>query len=190
MSCIVPRPIAWVSTVSQDGIFNLAPFSAFCVMSVKPAVVGFAVAATREGNKKDTLVNIEATNEFVINVVDEALAEAMNITSAPYPPEVDEFEKAGMTPAMADLVRVPMVSESPIRMECRLHQILEFGVGPAANRFVVGEILRVHVRDEMFAGGDIPIEKLKAVGRLGGRAGDQYCRTTDAFSMPRPTPAA
>lgn len=186
MSSIVPRPIAWVSTVSGDEVFNLAPFSAYCVMSVKPAIVGFAVAMTRDGKKKDTLINIEATKEFVINVVDEALAEAMNITAAPYPSEVDEFKKADMTPVMADLVKVPMVSESPIKMECRLHQILEFGEAPTTNKFIVGEILRVHVKDEMFIDDDIQIAKLKAIGRLGGKRGDQYCRTTDSFEMPRP----
>ena len=187
MSSIVPRPIAWVSSVSGDGIFNLAPFSAYCVMSVKPAIVGFGVAMTRDGKKKDTLINIEATKEFVINVVDETLAEDMNITAAPYPGEVDEFKKAGMTPVMADLVKVPMVSESPIKMECRLHQIMEFGEAPSTNRFIVGEILRVHVKDEIFIDDDIQMAKLKAIGRLGGRGGDQYCRTTDIFEMPRPT---
>jgi len=187
MSSVVPRPIAWVSTVSEDGVFNLAPFSAYCVMSVKPAILGFAAAVTRDGKKKDTLINIESMKEFVVNVVDETLAEAMNITAAPYPGEVDEFKEAGMTPVMADLVNVPMVSESPIKMECRLHQILEFGLAPATNRFVIGEILRVHVKDELLVDDDIQMAKLKAVGRLGGRGGDQYCRTTDSFEMPRPT---
>jgi flavin reductase (DIM6/NTAB) family NADH-FMN oxidoreductase RutF len=186
MSIIAPRPIAWVSTVGGDGVFNLAPFSAYCVMSVKPAMAGFGIGTPRDGKKKDTLVNIETNEAFVINVVDETLAEAMNVTAAPYPPEVDEFKEAGMTPVMGDMVNVPMVSESPINMECRLHQILEFGEPPAANRFIVGEIRRVHIKDEMLAGDDIPIEKLKAVGRLGGRGGDQYCRTTDSFEMPRP----
>jgi flavin reductase (DIM6/NTAB) family NADH-FMN oxidoreductase RutF len=186
MSSVVPRPIAWVSTVSGDGVFNLAPFSAYCVMSINPAIVGFGVAMTRDGKIKDTLANIEATKEFVISVVDEDLAEAMNISAAPYPSEVDEFTKAGMTPVMADLVKVPMVSESPIKMECSLNQILEFGEAPATNRFVVGEILRIHVKDEMLIEDDIQMAKLKAIGRMGGRGGDHYCRTTDRFEMPRP----
>jgi len=187
MSSVVPRPIAWVSTVGEDGIYNLAPFSAYCVMSVRPAVLGFAAAVTRDGKKKDTLVNIESTKEFVVNVVNEALAEAMNTTAAPYPPGVDEFKESGMTPVMADLVNVPMVAESPINMECRLNRILEFGEAPAVNRFVIGEILRVHVKDELLMNDEIRMDKLKAIGRLGGRGGDQYCRTTDSFEMPRPT---
>ena len=187
MSSVVPRPIAWVSTVGEDGVYNLAPFSAYCVMSARPAVLGFAAAVTRDGKKKDTLINIELTKEFVVNVVDETLAETMNITAAPYPPGVDEFNKAGVTPVMADLVNVPMVVESPIKMECRLNQILEFGEAPMVNRFVVGEILRIHVKDELLTNDEIQMDKLKAIGRLGGRGGDHYCRTTDSFEMPRPT---
>ncbi|MFC1932291.1 flavin reductase family protein [Chloroflexota bacterium] len=187
MDAVVPRPIAWVSTVSEDGIFNLAPFSAYGVVSVKPAVIGFSISATRDGHKKDTLINIESTKEFVINVVDETLAEAMNVTSAPYPGDVDEFREAGLTPVKADLVKAPMVAESPISLECRLTQILEFGEAPRTNRFVIGEVLCAHVRDELYVDGEIQMPKLKAVGRLGGRGGDQYCRTGDSFEMGRPT---
>ena len=103
MSVVVPRPIAWISTVGEDGVFNLAPFSAYSAVSIKPAMVGFCVAATRDGRKKDTLRNIESTKEFVINVVDETLAEPMNVTSAPYPSDVDEFKEAGLTAVKASL---------------------------------------------------------------------------------------
>lgn len=187
MSAIVPRPIAWVSTVSEDGVFNLAPFSAYGSVSIKPVMVGFAVSATRDGREKDTLKNIEATKEFVINVVDEALAEAMNATSAPYPSDVDEFKKARITPVKADLVKAPMVAESPISLECRLNQILKFGEAPRMSSYVIGEVLRVHVKDEFYANEEIQMSKLKAIGRLGGRGGDQYCRTSDSFEMKRPT---
>lgn len=186
VDAVVPRPIAWVATVSEDGVFNLAPYSAYCLVSLKPAMVGFCVAATRDGRKKDTLRNIESTKEFVINVVDETLAEAMNATSGPYPSDVDEFKEAGLTPVKADLVRAPVVAESPINLECRLTQILEFGEAPLTNSFIIGEVLRVHVRDELYANGEIQMSKLKAIGRLGG-GGDLYCRTSDSFEMTRPT---
>lgn len=187
-SAVVPRPIAWVSTVDKDGIFNLAPFSAYCVVSVSPAIVGFNVAPTRDGKKKDTLRNIEATKDFVINVVTETLAEAMNVTSAPYPPEVDEFKEAGLTPVKADLVKPPMVAESPVNMECRLTQILEFGKAPKMSYFVIGEVLRIHIKDELYVNGAIDMSKLKAIGRLGGGIGsDMYCRTSNSFVMRRPT---
>jgi len=180
----VPRPIAWVSTVGEAGVFNLAPFSVYGVVSIKPAMLGFCVAATRDGKKKDTLKNIEFAKEFVINVVDETLAEPMNVTSAPYPSNVDEFKEAGLTLVKADLVKAPMVAESPINLECRLVQILEFGEAPRTNSFIIGEVLRVHVRDELYINGEIQMSKLKAVGRLGGE--DLYCRIRDSFEIKRP----
>jgi len=182
---VVPRPIAWVSTVGEDGVFNLAPFSAYSVVSIKPALIGFYVGATRDGNKKDTLRNIESTKEFVINVVDETLAEVMNVTAAPYPGNVDEFKEAGLTPVEADLVKAPMVVESPVNLECRLTQVLEFGEAPLTSSFIIGEVLRVHVKDELYIDGQIEMSKLRAIGRLGGGR-DLYCRTNDSFEMKRP----
>ena len=184
VGAVVPRPIAWVSTVGEDGVFNLAPFSAYGMVSMKPAMLGFSVATTRDGKKKDTLRNIEFAREFVINVVDETLAEPMNVTSAPYPSNVDEFKEAGLTLVKADLVKAPMVAESPINLECRLVQILEFGEAPRTNSFIIGEVLRVHVRDELYVNGEIEMAKLKAIGRLGGV--DLYCRIRDSFEMKRP----
>ncbi len=186
MSIIAPRPIAWVSTVSKDGVNNLAPFSAFCVMSVNPAVVGFNSAAFRDGRKKDTLINIESSGEYVVNMVDESLAEAMNITSASFPPEIDEFQEADLTPVKADLVKAPMVGESPVNLECRLRQILKFGEEPMTNNFIIGDVLLVHVKDEFISNEEINASELKLIGRLGGRGIDRYCRTTDSFEMQRP----
>ncbi|MFC1947207.1 flavin reductase family protein [Chloroflexota bacterium] len=186
MSIIAPRPIAWVSTVSKDGVYNLAPFSAFCVMSVNPAIVGFNSAAFRDGRKKDTLINIESSGEYVINMVDEALAEAMNITSASFPPETDEFQEAGLTSVKADLVKVPIVAESPVSLECRLKQILKFGEEPMTNNFIIGDVLLIHVKDEYYSNEEINASALKLIGRLGGRGIDRYCRTTDSFEMQRP----
>ncbi len=180
---ILPRPIAWVSTVDRDRIYNVAPFSFFAGMSTKPAVVGFGVGRKRDGAAKDTLVNIEFTKDFVINVVTEALAEDMNKTSGAYPRDVDEFQVAGLTPVQSDLVKSPRVAESPVNLECRLLQILEFGEPPRTNSFVVGEVLRVHIQDEIWADGVIKASRLKGIGRLGENL---YCRTLDMFEMERP----
>jgi flavin reductase (DIM6/NTAB) family NADH-FMN oxidoreductase RutF len=179
----LPRPIAFVSTVGAGGIYNLAPFSFFIPMSVNPAIVGLGIGRKRDGSKKDTLVNIELTKDFVINLVTERLAEAMNQTAGEYPIEVDEFKVAGLTPVGGDFVKSPLVGESPINMECRLLQILEYGEFPRINNFVIGEVIQVQVKDEFWADGEIQSSRLKAIGRMGG---DLYCRTTDLFEMKRP----
>lgn len=183
---VVPRPIAWVSTVSERGIYNLAPFSAYSMVGGKPPLVCFSVGTTRDGQRKDTILNIELTKEFVINVVTEDLAEAMNKTSAPYPRDVSEYEKVGVTHVKADIVKAPMVGESPINMECRVLQILEFGQAPTLRNLVIGEILLIHVADELYDKQSGRISGLKAVGRLGGD-GDIYCHIRDSFQMKRPT---
>ena len=183
VGAILPRPIAWVSTVGRDGVYNVAPFSFFTGMSVKPPVVGFAVGSKRDGGKKDTLANIEFSKEFVINVVTDTLGEAMNQTSGEYPSHIDEFQVAKLTPLKSDLVKTPRVAESPVNMECRLLQILEFNDGPCVNAFIIGEVLRVHIKDEFWIDGAIEGPKLKGIGRMGG---DLYCRTMDIFEMKRP----
>lgn len=187
VSIIVPRPIAWVSTISKDGILNLAPFSMY---TAGAGGVIFGTSWRRDLEKKDaplekkdTLSNIEDTKEFVINIVNETLAKAMNVTAAPYPPDVDEFKEAKLTPVKADLVKAPMVGESPINLECRLKQIIESGEGDRRGSLIMGDLLRVHVRDELIVNGEIDMSRLKAIARLGG---EWYCRTTDLFTMPRP----
>ena len=179
----LPRPIAFISTMGENGIYNLAPYSFFIPMSVKPAIVGVGIGRKRDGSKKDTLVNIEFTGDFVVNVVTESLAEAMNQTAGEYPPEVDEFRVSKLTPVKADLVKSPLVAESPIKMECRLLQILEFGEFPGINNFVIGKVIQIHVQDEFWANGEIQSSRMKAIGRMGG---DFYCRTRDIFEMKRP----
>lgn len=183
---VAPRPIAWVSTVGEKGIFNLAPFSAYGMVSTRPMVVAFSISSNRDGVKKDTLRNIEATKEFVINVVTEDLAEAMNKTSAPYPRDVSEFEKVGLTPAKADIVKAPMVAESPIKLECRVLQILEFGATPTLTSLVIAEVLRVHIADQFYDKASKRLTGLRAIARLGGD-GDLYCRSRDVFQMKRPS---
>lgn len=183
VGAILPRPIAWVSTVGQDGVYNIAPFSFFSGMSSKPAIVGFGVGSKRDGGKKDTLANIEFSRDFVINAVTDALAEAMNQTSGEYPSQIDEFQVANLTPLKSDLVKPPRVAESPVNMECRLLQILEFGEAPHVNGFIIGEVLRVHIKDEFWVDGVIKGSRLKGIGRMGE---DLYCRTMDIFEMKRP----
>lgn len=183
MSAILPRPIAFVSTIGEDGVFNLAPFSCFAPVGLKPPLVCLQIGWRRDGKKKDTLKNIESSKDFVVNVVDETLAEAMNQTSVDYPSDVDEFKEAGLTPIRSDLVRSPRVAESPVNMECKLVRILEFGEVPMGSHVIFGEIILFHVRDELWCGDQIDISKWKAIGRLGG---DLYCRLKDVFEMKRP----
>ena len=181
-SIVVPRPIALVSTVGADGVFNVAPFSYFCSVAVRPMLVGFNTGWKRDGQKKDTLVNIEFSHDFVINVVDEALAEAMNRTSKPFPSDADEFREAGLNPVKAELVKPPMVAESPINMECRTVQILVFG-DDRRSSFIIGEIIKIHVRENLLVNGEIQMPELKAIARL---SKELYCRTRDIFEMKRP----
>jgi flavin reductase (DIM6/NTAB) family NADH-FMN oxidoreductase RutF len=149
-------------------------------------VVGFSITTYRDGRKKDTLNNIEAMKEFVVNLVTGELAEKMNITAAGYPPEVSEFEKAGLMPVKADLVKPPLVGESPLNMECRVLQILEFGQMPTVYSFIIGEVLRVHIKDAFYNKTSKRVSGLRAIGRLGGEQ-DLYCRGLDTFEMKRPT---
>jgi len=179
---ILPRPIAWVSTVGEDGIFNLAPFSFFTGITSKPPILCLSIGS-RRGRQKDTLRNIESTKDFVVNVVDETLAERMNQTSAEYPSYVSEFKETGLTPLPSDKVRSPRVAESPINMECELLKILEFGENPNTTSLIIGQIVRAHVKDALLRDGTIDISKLKLIGRLGD---DLYCHTQDVFEMKRP----
>lgn len=179
MSAILPRPIAFVSTVGEDGVFNVAPFSCFAPVASKPAMVCLGIAWKRDG-QKDTLRNIEFTRDFVVNVVDERLAEAMNQSSAEYPREVDEFKEVGLTPVKSDLVKAPRVAESPVNMECKVVEILKFGEIPVGGHVIVGEVVLVHVKDGLWAGDEIDISKWKPIGRLGGKL---YCRIKDVFAI-------
>ncbi len=184
VGAVVPRPIAFVSTVSPEGVTNLAPFSFFTVASSNPPVLCFT-ASFREP-RKDTLVNIRATREFVVNIVSEEFAAKMNVTSGEYPYGVDEFAMSGLTPAPSDLVRPPRVKESHVNMECRLLQTIEVSNQPLGGTLILGQVVRFHLDDTMVEEFRIDPEKLGAVGRM---AGNTYCRTSDRFEMIRPTKA-
>ncbi|MCL4402873.1 MAG: flavin reductase family protein [Acidobacteria bacterium] len=184
VGAIVPRPIAFVSTISPEGILNLAPFSFFTGVSADPPVICFCpMVRASDGKRKDTLHNIQATGEFVVNIVSEDFAAQMNATAAEFPPAVDEFEVSGLTPIASDLVRPPRVAESRVQMECRLMQMVEISPRPLGAHIVIGEVIRFHVRDGLMDNFKIHPDALAAIGRMGGPT---YCRTTDRFEMVRP----
>jgi flavin reductase (DIM6/NTAB) family NADH-FMN oxidoreductase RutF len=181
---IVLRPIAFVSTVSPDGIRNLAPFSFFTGISANPPVICFCpMTRGSDGSRKDTLRNIQAVREFVVNVVSEEFAAKMNICSTEFPADVDEFELSGLTPIPSDLVKPPRVKESHIHMECRLLQIVDVSAKPLGGSIVLGEVLRFHIDDALFENFKIDPDKLHPIGRM---SGSTYTRTTDRFDMVRP----
>jgi flavin reductase (DIM6/NTAB) family NADH-FMN oxidoreductase RutF len=180
---VVPRPIAFVSTISTDGILNLAPFSFFNAVASNPPTIVFSSARHTGDKRKDTLSNIEQTGEFVVNVVVDDIAEAMNRTSAEFPADVSEFELAGLTPAASDLVKAPRVAESPVNMECKLQQVIPLGQGDHEHGLVIGEVVLMHVRDDILNGHRVNHHILKPTGRL---AGSMYCHTSEVFEMVRP----
>ena len=180
---VVPRPIAFVSTISPDGVLNVAPYSFFNVVAYNPATVIFSSTRRVPHKSKDTLDNIEKTGEFVVNIVVEDIAEAMNLTAAEYPSEESEFDIAGLTPAPSDLVKPPRVAESPVNLECRLNQIIKIGEGAQEHGLVLGEVVLAHIRDDIIDGHRIDHQKLRPTGRL---AGSMYCHTTDVFELVRP----
>ena len=180
---ILPRPIAWVSTISPAGVPNLAPFSFFTGVTANPMSVVFAPVNNREGMEKDTLLNARATKQFTVNIADEDNAEKMNQTSANYPYGVSEFEKAGLTPVPSLKVKPPRVKESPISMECELLQIVTLSEGPLGGHLVIGKVVLFHADDRIWNGGKLRHQDIKAIGRMEGA---WYARTRDAFELPRP----
>lgn len=181
---IVPRPIAFVSSVDAAGIRNLAPFSFFTGVGSNPPTVLFCpVIRTGDLPEKDTLRNVEATGEFVVNIVSESFAAQMNQCSAEVPADVDEFALSGLTAVASDLVRPPRVAESAVQMECKLMEIIRTGAQPGAGIVVLGRIVRFHIREDLVDNYRIDPDKLAAIGRMGGPT---YARTHDRFDLQRP----
>ena len=178
--CVIPRPIAWVTSRSPDGIVNAAPFSFFNAVASDPPTVMISVSR-RGGKAKDTSRNILVAREFVVNMVNENLAEKMNLTSGAYPETVSEIEKAGLTLVSSELITTPRIAESPVQFECILSGSMEIGAGPTDVLF--GEIRVFHIADEILVNGRVDQLRLRAIGRLSGSG---YCRTTDTFEMKRP----
>lgn len=181
---ILPRPIAWVSTLSPSGVPNLAPFSFFTGVGSVPPTLAFCPANRRDGRPKDTLANLLAQGEFVVNLVPFALVGQMNQSAAELEPEQSEFLHAGLETAPSTVVQPPRVRLSPASLECRLLQHLPLGTGPGGANLVVGEIVHMHLDPDILDHRGLPDPaRLDLVGRLGGQ---QYCRTSDSFELPRP----
>jgi len=181
-SLVTPRPIAWVTTLSPDGVVNAAPFSFFNVLGANPPILGFCPGDRDDGTPKDTARNIRLTHEFVVNLVDEKVAEAMNCTAAALPYGVSELPSAGLTTAPSSVVKPPRIAEAPASLECTEWGTLQIG----ENRLIIGLVKRVQVRDELFdeTTQRIRSEHLHLIGRMASP--HWYCRTQDRFEMIRP----
>jgi flavin reductase (DIM6/NTAB) family NADH-FMN oxidoreductase RutF len=179
---VVPRPIGWIGTVDADGNRNLAPFSFFNAVAATPPTVLFSPLVD-SGMAKDTLRNVEATGEFTVNMVSADLAEAMNLTSGRYPPEVDEFEVAGLTAVAGKYVAAPMVGEAKANLECKVTQLVPVGRPPMNATIVIGEVVAFHVREDLLVGTRVDQVGLDLIGRMGG---PNYTHTRDTFGMERP----
>lgn len=175
---VVPRPIAWTSTVSTEGVRNLAPFSFFTVASRNPPTLCISIGPRTNEDQpiKDTLDNIQETGEFVINIVSLPLSNTMHESAKGHPPEADEFEKAGLTPAPSEAVEAPRVEEAGVSMECVLDRVLPIG----GDHLVLGRMVRFHVRDDLYEDGRINVAKLEPLGRLAGN----YTRVETIFELP------
>ncbi len=181
-SLVVPRPIALVTTVSPDGKVNAAPFSFFNVLGAEPPVVAVAPGDRDDGTPKDTARNIALTHEFVVNLVDEGLAEAMNQCAASLPYGQDELQHAGLHARGSSVVKPPRIAESPVSLECQEWGTLRIG----ENRIVVGLVKRIHLRDDLFdvERKRVHSDRLFLIGRMASP--HWYCRTRDRFEMKRP----
>jgi flavin reductase (DIM6/NTAB) family NADH-FMN oxidoreductase RutF len=186
ISCVAPRPIAWVSTCAPDSRVNLAPFSFFNAGGANPVSVVFSCTNFRDGRPKDTLRNVHATGEFVVNIAPYWLAEQMNQTSFEYEYGVSEFEQVGLTRAPSLYVQPPRVAESPIAMECKLFQVVAHGAGPVAANYVIGEVLCFHIAETLLTPEGV-VDNLVAdyIGRMGE---SWYVRATPEamFRLQRP----
>jgi flavin reductase (DIM6/NTAB) family NADH-FMN oxidoreductase RutF len=181
-SLVTPRPIALVTTISADGKVNAAPFSFFNLLGANPPIVAFAPSDRDNGVPKDTALNVRTTHEFVVNLVDEAIAEKMNLCAASLPYGENELSHAGLTAAPSSIVKPPRIAEAPASLECVEWGTLQIG----GNRVVIGLIKRVHLRDELFDAEKkrVRTEKLLTIGRMASP--HWYCKTSERFEMIRP----
>lgn len=181
-SLVTPRPIALVTSISAEGKVNAAPFSFFNVLGANPPIVAFAPGDRDDGTPKDTALNVRSTHEFVVNLVDESIAEAMNQCAAPLPYGENELARAGLTAAPSSVVQPPRIAEAPASLECVEWGTLQIG----GNRVVIGVVKRLHLRDELFDAEKIRIhvDKLFLIGRMASP--HWYCRTRDRFEMKQP----
>jgi flavin reductase (DIM6/NTAB) family NADH-FMN oxidoreductase RutF len=179
---VTPRPIALTTTVDPEGRVNAAPFSFFNVLGDSPPIVGLCPGDRSTGLPKDTARNIRLTHEFVVNLVDEAIAEKMNLCAATLPPGENELLHAGLAAVPSSVVKPPRIAEAPASFECRSHSLIEIG----DNRLIIGEVLRVHVRDGILDPETwlVNLGNYHPIGRM--QSPSWYCRTQDMFEMRRP----
>ncbi len=181
---VTPRPIAWVTTISPAGVVNLAPFSFFNAFGANPPIVVFSPTLRRDGTKKDTLLNLEKLGEFVIHAATAPLAEHVNLSSKEIPHDESEVSLTGLSMVQSVKVKPPRIAEASAAMECVVRQIVQCGTGPIAANLVIGEVVMMHIADEVLDGkGGIDPRKLKTVARLGGAF---WCHTSDLFELKRP----
>jgi flavin reductase (DIM6/NTAB) family NADH-FMN oxidoreductase RutF len=181
---VTPRPIAWVTTLSAQGTVNLAPFSFFNAFGANPPVVVFSPTLRRDGSKKDTLRNLERLGEFVVHSAVAPLAGAVNLTSRELPPEESEVALAGLSTVPSTRVRPPRIREAPTALECVVRQIIPCGTGPIAANLVIGEVVLMHIADDVLdEHGGVDPRRLRTVARLGGAF---WCHTSDLFQLQRP----
>lgn len=179
IGAVVPRPIAWVTTVDENGVPNAAPYSFFNCLSADPAILAIGVENHSDMRFKDTGHNIRVTEEFTVNIVGYSNLHAMNVTAVPFGPEVNEFEMAGLTMLPGEFVSCPQIAEAPVRFECRRYVTLNIG---RSREIVLGEVLAMHARpglvNERF---HVDPDALDALGRMGGHG---YCRSNQTFDLP------
>ena len=185
-SCIVPRPIGWISTLSGAGVVNLAPYSFFNGVAQDPPMVMFATNGRQPHGAKDSAQNCEETGEFVVNIATWELRDQMNQTSAPLLSDADEMNFAGLEAAPSRLVRPPRVKASPIHLECRYHQTVDLPCNnpEGRNALVIGHVLGVHISEDILTDGMVDMSKFRPIARLGYM---DYARVDTVFTMERPT---
>lgn len=179
---IIPQPIAFISTVSKIGTYNASPFAFLTPVCMKPPMICISFGL-RQGQKKDTVRNIEDTKDFVVNIVDDGLIDQAVKAAASYPSDVDEMKTVGLTAVRSEKVKSPRIAESPVSLECKLSKIMRLGKGPDLRNLVFGEVVLAHVRDDVMVAGSVSPSKLRAIGRVGR---NMYCHTADVFERKTP----
>jgi flavin reductase (DIM6/NTAB) family NADH-FMN oxidoreductase RutF len=182
---VAPRPIGWISSLSPEGVANLAPYSFFNAFSQQPHYIAYGSGEAKRGGPKDSLLNVEATGEFVLNLATWDLREAMNASSANVPHGVDEFELAGLTKAPSRLVKPPRVAESPVAFECRHYLTVPLPAedGSADDHLVIGRVIGIHIDDRYIKDGRVDTAAMRPIARLGY---SEYAVVTEVFRMRRP----
>jgi len=183
VAAVVPRPIAWISTKSREGVLNLAPYSFFSVASCQPLILSVTQITPRNRQDKDTLANLKQTGECVVNVVDESSVGRMNASCQGFAPEVDEFSELGIEQVASVKVAPPGVAISPVRFECKLQRVIKLSDEPMGGSLMLLQVVAIHSADHCTKDHSIMTNALKAVGKMGG---DHYCNTTAGFALERP----